>query len=171
MTLRLILTRHAKSSWDDPLADDHSRVLNARGVRAAGAIGRWLAVKKYLPDLVLCSTAERTRETWNLIADASAHQADAKFDKGIYLASPDAMLNTLRDVSRAKTVMIVAHNPGIGLTAAGLASKPPLHPQSDRYPSGATMVLDFDVANWKNVTWGSGVVVDFVVPKELEATG
>jgi phosphohistidine phosphatase len=170
MTLRLILTRHAKSSWDDPLADDHARVLNARGIRAAGAIGRWMAVKKYLPDLVLCSTAERTRETWGLIADASAHVAEARFDKGFYLASPDAMLNALRDVTGVQTVMIVAHNPGIGLAAAGLASAPPLHPQSDRYPSGATMVLDFDVSDWKDITWGSGVVVDFVVPKELETT-
>ncbi len=170
MTLRLILTRHAKSSWDDPLVDDHSRILNARGIQAAGAIGHWMAVKKYLPDLVLCSTAERTRETWDLIAEISAHKAEAKFDKRLYLSSPDAMLNALRDVTEAQTVMIVAHNPGIGLTAAGLASKPALHPQSDRYPSGATMVLDFDVANWSDVTWGTGVVVDFVVPKELETT-
>jgi phosphohistidine phosphatase len=171
MTLRLILTRHAKSSWDDPLADDHERVLNARGIGAARAIGRWLAVKRYRPDLVLCSTAERTRETWDLIADASEHKTQVKFDKRFYLASPDAMLNELRDVTGAQTVMIVAHNPGIGLTAAGLATGPPLHPQSDRYPSGATMVMDFDAADWKDIIWGSGVVVDFVVPKELETTG
>ena len=54
MTCRLILIRHAKSSWDDPMADDHARVLNGRGRASAAAIGGWLAAKSYLPDVVLC---------------------------------------------------------------------------------------------------------------------
>lgn len=168
MTLKLILTRHAKSSWDDPLIDDHARALNARGVHAASTMGRWLAIKRYEPDLVLCSTAERTRETWGLIADALSQESKVRFDKALYLSSPDLMLSTLHSVSGAETVMILAHNPGIALVAAGLAAEPSLHPQSDRYPSGATMVLEFDVADWKDVIWGSGEIIDFVVPKELE---
>ena len=72
MTLRLILTRHAKSSWDDPLMSDHDRPLNARGKAAAADLGGWLASRSYLPGQVLCSDALRTRETWEGIAPALA---------------------------------------------------------------------------------------------------
>ena len=68
MTLRLILMRHAKSSWDSPGLDDHERPLNGRGCRSAKAIGAWLNDHGYLPDLVLSSDAERTRETWGIVA-------------------------------------------------------------------------------------------------------
>ena len=58
---RLILTRHAKSSWDDPLTPDHDRPLNDRGKAAAADLGQWLASRGYIPDEVLCSDALRTR--------------------------------------------------------------------------------------------------------------
>ena len=65
---RLILTRHAKSAWDDPALDDHDRPLNGRGRRAARELGDWLASRGYLPEEVLCSSALRTRETWATVA-------------------------------------------------------------------------------------------------------
>ena len=46
---RLILTRHAKSSWDDPLTPDHDRPLNERGKAAAADLGTWLASRGYAP--------------------------------------------------------------------------------------------------------------------------
>ena len=67
---RLILTRHAKSSWDDPLMSDHDRPLNERGKAAAADLGQWLASRGYVPDQVLCSDALRTRKTWSGIAPA-----------------------------------------------------------------------------------------------------
>ena len=65
---RLILTRHAKSDWDDPMLDDHDRPLNKRGQRSAAELGEWLHSRGYEPDEVLCSTALRTRETWAPVA-------------------------------------------------------------------------------------------------------
>ena len=62
MTRRLILMRHAKSSWDNPFAEDHQRPLNGRGKRSAKAIGEWLRAQGYLPDQILSSSATRTRE-------------------------------------------------------------------------------------------------------------
>ena len=61
---RLILTRHAKSAWDDPRLEDFDRPLNRRGLRAALELGEWLHSRGYEPDQVLCSSAQRTRETW-----------------------------------------------------------------------------------------------------------
>jgi phosphohistidine phosphatase len=65
---RLILTRHAKSAWDDPAMADHDRPLNERGKAAAADLGQWLASRDYIPQEVLCSDAERTRKTWSGIA-------------------------------------------------------------------------------------------------------
>ena len=67
---RLILTRHAKSSWDDPLTPDHDRPLNDRGKAAAADLGQWLASRDYVPGEVLCSDALRTRKTFSGIAPA-----------------------------------------------------------------------------------------------------
>ena len=67
---RLILTRHAKSSWDDPLTPDHDRPLNERGKAAAADLGQWLASRDYIPGEVLCSDALRTRKTFSGIAPA-----------------------------------------------------------------------------------------------------
>ena len=67
---RLILTRHAKSSWEDPLTPDHDRPLNERGRAAAADLGQWLASRGYVPGQVLCSDALRTRKTWAGIAPA-----------------------------------------------------------------------------------------------------
>lgn len=167
MTLRLILTRHAKSGWDDPLLDDHSRYLTSRGVRAAGAIGQWLVEKGHRPDLILCSDAKRTRQTCSLIATEFPSPIETRFEAALYLASPDVMLKQLQQAGDSQVVMMIAHNPGTALTAGGLASAPPMHPDFDRYPTCATTVLEFPTQSWSSVTWGHGKVLDFVVPRDL----
>ena len=68
MVRRLILMRHAKSSWADDDAADIDRVLNCRGRKSCKAVGRWLRDEGQIPDQVLCSSAARTRETWDRIA-------------------------------------------------------------------------------------------------------
>jgi len=70
MTLRLILTRHAKSSWTDPSVEDRDRPLNTRGEKSARAVGKWLAKRGHVPELALVSSSERTRQTWRLVARA-----------------------------------------------------------------------------------------------------
>ena len=72
---RLILTRHAKSSWDDPLMSDHDRPLNERGKAAAADLGQWLASRGYVPSEVLCSDAVRTRATAGCAARRRASSA------------------------------------------------------------------------------------------------
>ena len=58
---RLILTRHAKSAWNNPALDDRARPLNSRGRRSALELGEWLHSRGYEPDQVLCSSAVRPR--------------------------------------------------------------------------------------------------------------
>jgi phosphohistidine phosphatase len=168
MTHRLILTRHAKSSWDDPTMDDHDRPLNKRGRAGALDIGEWLNQHDFIPDLVLSSTAARTRETWEIIAGALPRQAELKLERALYLATPEEMLNVLRKVGNAETVLMLGHNPGIALAASALAANPPHHPRFPHYPTAATTVFQFDINDWGQVTWGSGDVLAFTLPRGEE---
>ncbi len=165
---RLILTRHAKSSWDDPLTPDHDRPLNERGKAAAADLGVWLASRGYVPDAVLCSDALRTRKTWSGIAPALPGTPVLDLKPALYHAGPDVMLAVLRH-AQADCVMMIGHNPGIAEFARKLVARSPANPEFDRYPTGATLVCDFSVDTWEEVVWGSGVVDDFIVPREIVA--
>ncbi|RDW14089.1 SixA phosphatase family protein [Paracoccus thiocyanatus] len=159
---RLILTRHAKSSWDDPAQPDHDRPLNARGRRSARELGDWLASRGYEPEEVLCSTAERTRETWERIALAPLEvRPHIRYEPGLYHATPEKMLEVLRSAS-APTVIMIGHNPGIAEFAAMLPARLPLDPDFRRYPTAATLVVDFQIDDWSELRPAQGSVLDFV---------
>jgi phosphohistidine phosphatase len=165
---RLILTRHAKSSWDDPLTPDHDRPLNDRGKAAAADLGQWLASRDYVPEEVLCSDSLRTRKTFSGIAPALPGAPVLELKPALYHAGPDVMMAVLRH-AKADTVMMIGHNPGIAEFAARLVAHAPHSTDFARYPTGATLVVDFDVADWSDVAFGTGVSVDFIVPREIVA--
>lgn len=165
---RLILTRHAKSSWDDPTAPDHDRPLNERGKAAAADLGQWLASRGYVPEQVLCSDAERTRKTWSGISPALPGTPAMELKPALYHAGPDVMLAVLRHAT-TDTVMMIGHNPGIAEFAERLTAHPPLHADFARYPTGATLVVDFAVDRWADVGFGSGITIDFTIPREIVA--
>lgn len=167
MTLRLILTRHAKSDWSDTMMDDHDRPLNKRGRKSATAIGDWLAAGDFLPDIALVSTAARTRETWTRIAKAFRKPVPTSFRDDLYHAEPDAMITLLRGAAGVGTVMMVGHNPGASFFARALLAAPPNDARFDRYPTGATAVMDFEIDDWTELTWGTGQLVDFALPRDL----
>lgn len=165
---RLILTRHAKSSWDDPLTPDHDRPLNERGKAAAADLGVWLASRGYVPDEVLCSDALRTRKTWSGIAPALPGTPVLELKPALYHAGPDVMLAVLRH-AKGDCVMMIGHNPGISEFAERLVARAPANPDFRRYPTGATLVCDFAIDAWDQVAWGTGTVDDFIVPREIVA--
>ncbi len=168
MTKRLILTRHAKSSWDDPLTPDHDRPLNERGKAAAADLGDWLASRGYVPEEVLCSDALRTRKTWSGLAPALPGTPILNLKPALYHAGPDVMLAVLRHAA-ADCVMIIGHNPGIAEFAGRLVAKAPVNAGFARYPTGATLVVDFAIEAWEDVNWGLGTALDFVIPREVVA--
>lgn len=167
MTLRLILTRHAKSAWDDPTLDDHDRPLNLRGRRAARAVGRWMAQQGLAPDTVLCSSALRTRETWELIAPSLPEPAKLRMLPRMYHAGPAQLLAVLHGAG-GTSVLMLAHNPGIAMFAEMMARTQPEDPAFARYPTGATTVLEFDAESWAGVAAGTGTPLAFVTPRALE---
>ena len=159
---RLILMRHAKSSWDDPLMADRDRPLNGRGRVSARVVGDWMRAKNYVPDQVLSSSAARTRETFSRLGFVCA----AQFVDKLYLAGPDVMMDALRGAT-GDSVLMLGHNPGIAWFAQNLVQVPPPHSRFFDYPTCATMVAEFDVDAWRDIGTGSGKAVDFVIPREL----
>jgi phosphohistidine phosphatase len=145
---------------------DHDRPLNDRGKAAAADLGQWLASRDYVPQQVLCSDALRTRKTWSGVAPALPGSPVLDLKPALYHAGADVMLAVLRHAN-ADTVMIIGHNPGIAEFAAKLVKTPPLNPEFNRYPTGATLVVDFVADNWADVGFGTGAVVDFIVPREI----
>ena len=159
---RLILTRHAKSDWDDPTLPDHDRPLNGRGRRSARALGDWLASRGYDPEEVLCSSALRTRQTWDCVSQAVFEtRPDLRVEPALYHAAPDTILQVLRTAT-VPTVMMIGHNPGIAAFAAMLPARPPMDPQFRSYPTAATLVVDFQADGWGEVEPGQGSLRDFV---------
>ncbi|MEO0695215.1 MAG: histidine phosphatase family protein [Pseudomonadota bacterium] len=169
----LLLLRHAKSSWEDDLQADFDRPLNDRGYLAAPRMGAYLRLAKLAPDLILCSTARRTRETLDGVIDGLGQTPDAWLLNSLYLASPDQMLSEIaKVVPGTQSVMLIAHNPGLEALALSLidpAIAPPRENQllQEKYPTAALTVITFDTTNW-NLPLGKGALRKFVRPKDLE---
>lgn len=167
MTLTLTIIRHAKSSWDDPALADHDRVLNARGRAAADAIADWLAGGGHVPDAACCSTAARTVETLDRICVRWPERPGVDYCGRLYHAAPEVILNVVRS-ARGQSLAVVGHNPGIGAFAAAMATAPPWHDAFHRYPTCATTVLEFEADSWADVRAGTGRILGFVVPRDLD---
>ncbi|MCW1950605.1 MAG: histidine phosphatase family protein [Octadecabacter sp.] len=165
MRKRLILIRHAKSSWDAPF-DDHARTLADRGRDAASAIGGWLATHSYVPETIHSSDAARTVETTEHVVAALGSNPEVSYHANLYHGSPAALWKVLR-AATGDTVALVAHNPGIAFFADEVVAKAPDHRRFMDYPTCATLVCDFPINDWAEAVSRSGQVVDFVVPKDL----
>ena len=161
---RLILMRHAKSDWSGGPSSDHNRPLNPRGRKAAAALGDWLRDQELIPDQVLSSSAMRTKET--CLRLALPKDTPQKFHKPLYLANADVILTHLKSAD-GDVILMVGHNPGIGMMAKGVLNNLPDHPQFMQYPTGATLVADFDIADWAQAGWGIANARHFIVPREL----
>jgi phosphohistidine phosphatase len=161
---QLELLRHAKSSWADPDIADHDRPLNARGRAAAALVGRHMHEQTPPPDLVLCSTATRTRQTLQLLELGAG--AQVRFEDELYGAGAAGLLARLKAVpATVGTVLLVGHNPGIEdltrmLDRDGLTSVP-------KFPTAALAVLGFDIGAWNELDPGTGHVVGFFTPRDL----
>ena len=115
MKRTLVMIRHAKSSWANPLQSDFDRPLNERGKKEAPEMGEWLKEKGILPDLIICSTAKRTRQTAKRIANIIGYKTEQiVWEEKLYHCIPSVFEELLYEISDSvKTVFIIAHNPGI----------------------------------------------------------
>ena len=168
---KVILLRHAKSSWDDPTLDDHDRPLNNRGRAASPVIADWLASRAHVPDTVLCSSATRTRQTVNGLRTRLPGLPDELVERSLYHASPEAMRDRLANLPQdCETVLLVGHQPGIGSLARQLADgseKRRCKRAFEHFPTAAAAVFEVDIDDWSELEKRKGHFVDFAKPREL----
>lgn len=168
---RLVLVRHAKSSWSDPELEDFDRPLNERGRLSAPVTGAWLSEKGVHPDHVALSPAKRCVETWDRIRIQLDEAPEPRLEDALYMADPDTMLKVLRQAPpEAGTVVMIGHQPGISSFARKLAngSVPASCARAFRkFPTGAAALLEFDQEGWDGTGYGKAVFRCFASPKEL----
>jgi len=139
----LLLLRHAKSSWKDMAQDDHDRPLNGRGKRDAPRMGRLLRHLDQVPDRILCSTAKRTRQTVERVAEESGFDGEIAYVAELYAADPDTLLAVAREQGgEAKRLMLIAHNPGMEMLVEALTDR------AEPMPTAALAVIALPIDAW-----------------------
>lgn len=159
----LFLLRHAKSSWKDASVPDFERPLNERGRRAAPLMGKFMRQQKLQPDLILCSPAERARQTIALVGKAAAFKAELRYDERIYAASVSRLRAVVSQIDEsASKVLLVGHNPGMEELLESLAGE--VH----HMPTAALAHITLKIERWADVREQSGDLIRLVKPKELD---
>ena len=168
---RLLLLRHAKSSRSDPSLTDADRPLNDRGVANARQMGQHIADNNLLPDMILCSSARRTRETLAGMlpffnCEITIHLLDC-----IYEGDEKEYLDAIKVRGyNAKNLLIIGHCPTIQNVALDMLdnSKPDLREKiASHFPTSGLAVIAFKSGNWKGQKYNSGSASAFYLPKEL----
>lgn len=171
---RLVLLRHAKSSWSDPGIADVDRPLAPRGERACATMAAQLVRRKLLPDRVLCSTARRTRETWNRIRPVLTNPPEEVFEPDLYLAEASTLLaRSQQTPARVGTLLLIGHNPGLQQFAASLADRfdPTLAETiRSKFPTAALFAVAFQGEDWAALAAADLEGLAFDTPRELEKT-
>lgn len=142
----LLLMRHAKSSWDDPGLKDHDRVLNDRGQRDAPEMAKWLIQQNLVPESIIASTALRAAETAEILLAQFENHSELVLDKSLYHSSPETIFSIARTFPiSSDTVLLVAHNPGMGELTAQLSG------EWSNFPTAAVAIFDFDIEDWSSL--------------------
>ena len=165
---RLILLRHAKSDWPD--VPDPDRPLAKRGRRDAPVIGRWLHDQGYLPEIVICSAALRTRETWDLVAPELGGSPSVTFEPRAYAASALTLLYLVRELpADCRAALLIGHNPGVSELASTLiesAGDDTPGTPGLRFPTAAVAVLEFS-GDWAELSLARARLVAYTTPADL----
>ena len=169
----LLLFRHAKSSWDNPKLSDHDRPLSERGRKAAPRMGQYMREHRLLPELIVCSTAVRTRETLTLaIEDLASSPPQVVFDVSLYEASHAEILRIVHGTAPdVQSLMLIGHNPGMQILAFALSCEDDTECRlrvAQKFPTAGLAIITFDVDDWSSIAPGTGVFRDFVTPKLLD---
>lgn len=140
---RVVVIRHAKSSWDNPSLADHDRPLSKRGRKAVRRLHDHIENLALRPDLVLCSSSRRTSETLDGIRDVLGRQARPILDPTLYGAGAEQLLSILRRLDdHVTTVVLIGHNPGVADLVDLLAADPATARGAiDAFPTAAVAVL------------------------------
>ena len=163
----LVLVRHGKSSWDYDV-DDHERPLSSRGRRDAEALGRLLSQRSLHPDLVLCSDATRTKQTWDYAKAGGASAGAIDYLRDIYHAWVPELLAMIREVpDDIHTLLVLGHAPGIPDLVEHLCVRtdsPDWTQMDNKFPTSALAVVNVP-GSWAELGKGRAELANFIVPR------
>lgn len=160
---KLYIFRHGKSDWEARFASDHERPLATRGQYAAENMGKHLARIKQLPELVLCSSSVRTKETLALAMESGGWKAQVKYCRELYLASVEEALELIQKQDDAiQKLMIVAHEPMCSSLIAELAMG-----ANVKFPTASVARLSFKADSWRDAKADRGRLDWLLTPKVL----
>ena len=165
----LTLLRHAKSTWDDPVARDFDRPLNPRGRRAARTVGSEMRSLGLAFDKVVASPARRVMETLDEVEQAFGKLGTA-YDERLYLAGPATLLEIIHETSDGvDRLLLVGHNPGLEELALLLARDGILKGEvSIKYPTATLAEIVLPADRWAEVVGGMGTLERFIRPRDLD---
>lgn len=163
----LVLVRHAKSSWEFDV-DDHERPLSPRGRRDSTAIGAFLVNQQLRADLVLCSTATRTRQTWAGAVTGGAEAGEVLFAPQIYGAWVPELMRLVHEApATVTTLLMLGHAPGIPDLVERICARttsPAWAQLAAKYPTSAVAVVRVS-GDWTELGHGRAELVSFTVPR------
>ena len=162
---KLLILRHAKSSWKEPSLSDFQRPLNQRGTEAAPRMGGWIAQNNLVPDTIVCSTAVRAQETMALVIEGGPLDSACISTEELYLAPPQVYLENLAQLPEAQTsAMVIGHNPGIEELVYQLCGEYRV------MPTCALAVIDLQIAQWDELFSASvsGELSRYILVRDLE---
>lgn len=170
--LRLMLLRHAKTERAEPGEADRMRKLTKRGRADAPVIGAYMARHGLVPDLALVSPATRAQETWTLLAACFAKSPTAVTDERIYNARMDTLMHLVAETGKARTLLVIGHNPGIQALAVRLIASGEVEARervSERLPTSGLVVIDLAFDEWRRLRAQAGRLERFVSPRLIAA--
>ncbi len=156
----LYLLRHAKSSWDDPNLWDFDRPLNERGRNAAPFMADLMARRGHQPTILLCSPAERAKQTAQIVQDRAGIGAEIELDDRIYEASPQGLRQVVSELDDSiESALLVGHNPGIEGFIRYLTGA------VEAMPTSALAVIDLNIDSWRSLNDACGMLRTVYRPK------
>ena len=167
--MRLWLLRHAKSSWSDAGLRDEERPLATRGERAADRVRDYLDAEGIHPELVLCSSALRARQTLARVLPALGTDMEVRIEPTLYTFDADVILDRLARISpHVGSALLVGHNPAIEELATRIADRGDALPDLMRkYPTAGLAEIAFSEGTWNTLADRPGELVRFIVPRDL----
>ena len=161
----LLLMRHGKSSWKNENLTDHERPLKKRGRKDSRLMAMEIENRDIIPDLILASTAQRTRETVEVIINTLFHNIGLIYSDELYMGGPQDFINVLKQQAKDySTVMIVAHNPGLAIFLDTYSEV------FEDLPTAALGHLTLAIDDWKDISLETtGELTAFWTPKKLKS--
>ncbi len=162
---KLFLLRHGKAGIG---ANDKSRPLAPRGKQDIFRLGQYLKTSRMLPDHIFCSSALRTRESFDQIKAGAAISLPVDFCDDLYLADAEYMTRLIQKFDqKISAAMIIAHNPGLAQIFHNLSQDPSNEHHNLAFPTGTLAIIGFDIDDWSELKNDSGQILRVIMPVEM----